>query len=88
MNDVERPTQHPAIETAVFDAEAVLFDERSGMVHHLNPSACAVWMLLDGRAVSKIVDSLAGTVDVPPEELRRDVARVVEDFRAAGLLGG
>jgi PqqD family protein of HPr-rel-A system len=87
MND-DHPARHPAIETAVLGAEAVLYDERSGMVHHLNPSACAIWLLLDGRPVDDVVAALSRTTGVPAPDIQRDVLRSIGEFRAAGLLAG
>lgn len=88
MNDSARPLRHPAIETAVFGEEAVLYDERSGMVHHLNAPACAIWMLLDGRPVRDLVGTLSLATGEPPAEIRRDVLQTITDLEAAGLLIG
>lgn len=86
MNDDDRPVRHPSVETAVLGAEAVLYDERSGTVHHLNPSACAIWTVLDGRPVSAIVQMLSESARVPPADMRRDVLQALYEFRAAGLV--
>ena len=86
MSAEDPPIRHPSIETAVLGAEAVLYDERSGTVHHLNPSACAIWTLLDCRSVDDIVAMLSETTGVPPPDMRRDVLQSIGEFRAAGLL--
>ena len=88
MNDGDRPTPHPSVETAVFGSEAVLYDERSGMVHHLNGPACAIWALLDGRSLGAVIDALCDSTGLEPEEIQRDVLQVIGDLRAAGLLAG
>jgi PqqD family protein of HPr-rel-A system len=88
VNDQDHPARHPAIETAVLGTEAVLYDERSGMVHHLNASACAIWMLLDGRPVSDIVATLAQATGTAPGDIRRDVLQTIVELEAAGLLTG
>ena len=88
MNDQDRPVRHPAIETAVFDEEAVLYDERSGMVHQLNASACAIWMLLDGRPVRDLVAGLSAATGTAPAEIRRDVLQTIAELAEAGLLIG
>ena len=88
MNDQDRPARHPSIETAVFGDEAVLYDERSGMVHQLNGPACAIWLLLDGRSVGDVVDTLAEATVLPPADIRRDVLQAVVELDAAGLLAG
>ena len=86
MSGGDRPTAHPSVETAVLGAEAVLYDERSGTVHHLNASACAIWRLLDGRTVEEIVTALSEMTGVPRLEIERDVVQSIAVFGAAGLL--
>lgn len=86
MKAGDPPARHPSIETAVLGAEAVLYDERSGTVHHLNTSACAIWTLLDGRPIDEVVATLSKATGVPPADLRRDVVQSIGEFRAAGLL--
>ena len=86
MNADDRPARHPSVETAVLGTEAVLYDERSGTVHHLNPSACAIWTLLDGRPVGDIVHTLSESAGVPPANIRRDVLQALSELGAAGLL--
>ncbi len=88
MNDDDRPVRHPAVETAEFGTEAVLYDERSGMVHHLNSSALAIWALLDGRPLRAVVGALSEASGVPPGDIRRDVLQVVTELESAGLLSG
>jgi len=88
VNDDDCPARHPSIETAVFGAEAVLYDERSGMVHHLNPPACAIWLLLDGRSVGDIVATLADAASMSPADIRPDVVEAIAELAAAGLIGG
>ncbi len=86
MNEDDRPIRHPSVETAVFDTEAVIYDDRSGMVHHLNPSAAAIWLLLDGRTVAAVIDTLSGQTGVPPDDIRADVVRAIAELRDADLL--
>jgi PqqD family protein of HPr-rel-A system len=88
VNDHDRPARSPSVETAVFDTEAVLYDERTGTVHHLNAPACAVWMLLDGRPVGAVVATLSEETSLPSAEIRRDVLQAIADLGDAGLLGG
>ncbi len=86
MNGQQRPVRHPAIETAGFGTEAVLYDERTGTVHHLNASAYAVWELLDGRPIDDVIVTLSQMTDLPPGHIERDVALTLVEFRDAGLL--
>lgn len=88
MSDQDHPTRNASVETVVLGNEAVLYDERSGTVHHLNPSACAVWMLLDGRPLAEVVAALADRTGAARAEIERDVGRAVAGFGEAGLLAG
>lgn len=84
-----RPWPHPAVETAFLAPEAVLFDDRHGEVHHLNPSASAVWLMLDGaRSIAEIATELSAIFDVPESVMMPDVTAIVSDFRRRGLLNG
>ena len=83
------PQPHHAVETAFLPPEAVLFDDRHGEIHHLNPSASAVWLLLDGElSVDEVAGELSEIFPVPFDQLRGDVVAAVDDFRARGLLDG
>ena len=81
------PAPHPAIETAYLPPEAVLYDERTGRVYRLNPSASAVWMLMDGTAdIDDIATDISEIFEIPVEQVRPDVATAMEEFAAQGLL--
>ena len=81
------PAPHPAIETAYLAPEAVLYDERTGRVYRLNPSASAVWLLMDGAAdVDAIAADISEIFEVPVEQVRPDIVTAIEQFAAQGLL--
>ena len=81
------PTPHPAVETAYLPPEAVLYDERTGAVYRLNPSASAVWLLLDGTAGhDAITTQVADIYGLPPEQIHPDVGTALAMFAAQGLL--
>jgi hypothetical protein len=81
------PAPHPAVETAYLAPEAVLYDERTARVYRLNPSASAVWMLLDGTGDVEAISAEIGEIfDVPVATVRGDVAAAIEQFAAQGLL--
>ena len=83
------PAPHDAIDTVFLEPEVVLFDGRDASVVRLNPSASAVWLLLDGAtSPSGIAAELAEIVGLPAEALARDVEAAVTDFAAQGLLAG
>ena len=71
------------------DGEAVVYDERSGELHHLNTTATLVFDLCDGTAsVKELSADLAEAFQVPPDEVERQVRALLRRFRKAGLLDG
>lgn len=83
----DRPAPHPAVETAFLQSEAVLYDDRSGTVIHLNGSAAAVWMMLDGTLDSDgVVRELSGIFEVDVDTIRPDVEAALADFATQDLL--
>jgi hypothetical protein len=82
-----RPAPHPDVETAFLQPEAVLYDDRSGTVIHLNGSAAAVWMLLDGTLDrSSLVEELADIFEVSADAITPDVEAALADFAEQKLL--
>ena len=82
-----RPVAHPDVETAFLSPEAVLYDDRSGTVIHLNGSAAAVWMLLDGTLdLDGLSAELGGIFEVSAEIIRADVEAALAGFAEQDLL--
>ena len=83
----ERPRPHPDIETAFVAPQTILYDDRSGSVYELSPSASAVWLLLDGEAtVADVTLDLAEILGRSPDEVAPDIGTALADFRERGLL--
>jgi Coenzyme PQQ synthesis protein D (PqqD) len=86
---LDRPAPREGIETAFLAPEVVLLDSTDGRVHHLNPGASAVWMLIDGEQdADGIAEELADLFDRPLRDMVGEVDAAVEDFAARGLLAG
>lgn len=69
------------------DGEAVIFDEDSGELHHLNQTATIVFRLCDGTATMRQVSTdISETFCVPLAEVDPQVRGVVRQFRKAKLL--
>lgn len=69
--------------------ECVLLDKVRGRVLALNPTAAAVWELLDGtRDAAAIAAILAEAGGVTPEQARTDVDALLEELETAGFLDG
>ncbi len=76
---------HGVVSRLIDDA-VVVFDERSGSLHELNPTAGMVWELLDGNRPQAVRAELSARFDVPEAVLADDVDAVIESFLACGLL--
>jgi Coenzyme PQQ synthesis protein D (PqqD) len=71
------------------DGEAVIYDERTGNLHRLNRTATLVFGLCDGSATVKTMsDDVAGLVNVPADEIERQIRSLLRSLRKAGLLDG
>ena len=67
---VSQPAPHEAIDTVFLEPEVVLFDGRDASVVRLNPSASAVWLLLDGATSPAVIAAeLAEIVGLPADVL-------------------
>lgn len=83
------PLADPAVATAVFDGEAVLFDERSMMSHRLNSIVAAVWLLCDGETdEAAMVAELAELFPLPHDELAHHVGASIDLLQQSHLLVG
>lgn len=67
--------------------EAILYDESTGSYRHLNTSATAACLLIDGRtSLQAITDSLAGVYQAPVPTVRDDVLRLTAELVDRDLL--
>jgi hypothetical protein len=75
------------VDWVVVDGEAVLFDRRTRVFHHLNPSAAEVWSALDGLAtVDQVIDRVARRHSGAVEAVMRDVVRMAAQFDELGVV--
>ena len=83
----ERPAQRPDMTTVEIDGEAVVYDEATGRLHHLNPSATIVFGLCDGTlTVDEMAAMVSETFGVPLGDVAEQVRTAVRTFAEAGLL--
>jgi len=68
------------------DGNFTIYDKQKDSVMVLNDSASAIWRLCDGRTGSAIAAELASSFAASPGEIERDVASVLEELTANGLL--
>lgn len=80
------PSLPNVLETEV-DGEVSLYNPAQEQVTVLNGTATDVWYLCDGtRTEEEIVELLAQSYSVSPEQIRDDVSRTIQMIRGAGLL--
>jgi PqqD family protein of HPr-rel-A system len=85
----ERPRVRADLTVVELDGEAVIYDERNGDLHRLNPTAALVFSLLDG---SSTVDELARDVSqafsMPVAEIEEQLHALVVQLDESQLLAG
>lgn len=80
---------HDDIASVEIDGESVLYDERSGALHHLDATATLVWGCLDGSdPLGDVAADLARAADAPVDVVERDVVALAHDLGRRGLLDG
>jgi Coenzyme PQQ synthesis protein D (PqqD) len=84
-----RPRVRSDLTVVELDGEAVIYDERNGDLHRLNPTAALVFSLLDG---SSTLDELARDVgeafSMPVGEIEGQLQALVVQFGQSHLLVG
>jgi PqqD family protein of HPr-rel-A system len=84
-----KPKIRDDLAAAELDGEAVVYDERTGELHHLNPTATIIFSLCDGSStVREMSGEIAGAFGMPADEVERQVRALLRQFRKAGLLNG
>jgi PqqD family protein of HPr-rel-A system len=82
-----RPRVRDDLTVVVLDGEAVVYDERSGELHHLNPTATVIFGLLDGTAtIRELVADVASAFDVAAPEVEPQIRDLIRQLRKLGLL--
>jgi PqqD family protein of HPr-rel-A system len=82
-----RPRIREGLTTVEIDGEAVVYDETTGELHHLNPSATIVLSLCDGtRSVDDMATEVSEAFTVAREEVYAQVSAALQSFGEAGLL--
>lgn len=84
---VRGPAPHDGLVVARLDGEAAILDPRAARVHHLDATARAVWDACDGATgADTIARTLGARFGADPAVVRADLARLVTELAAAGLV--
>jgi Coenzyme PQQ synthesis protein D (PqqD) len=82
-----QPAARDDLTVVELDGEAVVYDPKSGHLHHLNATATVVFALMDGTAtVQESVDAISKAFAVRPEVIESDVLAILRGFAAADLI--
>jgi PqqD family protein of HPr-rel-A system len=82
-----RPKVREDLTVAILDGEAILYDGRTGEIHHLNPAATVVLELCDGTATTaEIAREIAEAYGEAPDVIERQIRGVIRKFRRSQLL--
>jgi PqqD family protein of HPr-rel-A system len=85
----EAPRVRADLTVVVLDGEAVIYDEASGDVHHLNPTATLVFQMLDGTvSVEELAADVASVFGLEAATAAAQVQGLVDELAGAGLIEG
>lgn len=83
----DRPLVRADLAIVELDGEAVIYDERNGTLHHLNPTATLVLGLCDGSStIPELAADLSDAFQVEFEDVRAQLDQLVSRMRDQGLL--
>jgi hypothetical protein len=82
-----RPKVREDLTVVELDGEAVIFDEETTDLHHLNPTATIVFGLCDGTStIPQMSLEISEAFGVPADEVETQVRTLLRRFRKAKLL--
>jgi Coenzyme PQQ synthesis protein D (PqqD) len=81
------PRRARTLYTVELDGEAVLLDEASNRLHHLNRTATVLWSCFDGETtIGDLVSDISDELGLPRARVLADTLAVVRNLCAEGLL--
>jgi PqqD family protein of HPr-rel-A system len=87
VTGAQRPRVRDDLHVVELDGEAVVYDETTGDLHHLNAVATVVLELCDGTATAReVARDVATAFEAAPPDVERHVRRCIREFRSVGLL--
>jgi PqqD family protein of HPr-rel-A system len=83
----QRPAARVGLTVVELDGEAVVYDDETGDLHHLNPTATLVFSLCDGTGTAhELAVDVAQAYGEPVDDIERQIRSLLRRFRRAGLL--
>ena len=78
---------HPSVICRELSGETVLLNLVSGVYYGLDAIGTRVWQLLvDGRTIAGVCETMLQEYDVAPDVLHDDVVRLVGELRERGIV--
>jgi PqqD family protein of HPr-rel-A system len=82
-----KPKTKEGLAVVELDGEAVIYDEATGNLHHLNPTATIVFSLCDGSAtVKEIAAEISAAFGVETSQVEVEIRSLLKEFRREELL--
>jgi hypothetical protein len=87
LDGASAPRGAPWIATVELDGEAVLFDERTGALHHLDAVASIVWARMDGSVtLDALAKEFSAAFGAGRAQVRDDLLAFARQLQAQELL--
>lgn len=84
-----KPKVRDDLAVVELDGEAIVYDERTAQLHHLNPTATMIFQMCDGTGtVKELSADIADVYGVVASEVERQVRALLREFRSSDLLEG
>lgn len=82
-----KPKVRDDLTVVELDGEAVIYDEKTTELHHLNPTATIVFGLCDGTATMRdMATDISGVFGVPAPDVEAQVRTLIRQLRKVDLL--
>jgi PqqD family protein of HPr-rel-A system len=81
-----KPKVRDDLTVVELDGEAVVYDEASNRLHHLNPTATIIFNLCDGQStIRELAEDISTAFEVDTREVEQQVRTMLREFRQQGF---
>jgi PqqD family protein of HPr-rel-A system len=82
-----RPRAREDLATVELDGEVVIYDEASGDLHHLNPTATLVFSMCDGNAtIAELAADIGEVFGMSTDDVERQIRSLLRQLRRQRLI--
>jgi Coenzyme PQQ synthesis protein D (PqqD) len=84
-----KPKTRAELTVVELDGEAIVYDDETRRIHHLNPTATIVFNLCDGQStIAELSGEIADAFNLEQSEVERQVRTLLRLFRKERFLEG